>query len=320
MGLMSKEVKSVAVIMLNYNQWKMTRDCAISVLESDYSSFKLFVFDNGSHDIEEYNNLKELSADNCEVHRIEKNCGYVGGMNYGLEFVTERGYDLVLVMNNDATIDNKAMSEFVSTSEKYNYKAIVTGKVYHFDRPNEIQHIGYRFSNRKLLKMERIVSDKVDDGSWDKEMEMDMIDDIFWLMPVKLYREIGGYSTYFWFNAEQADLALRAVKNGYKLIYTPKAKLYHKGSISIGGRDNNPKLVYYNTQASLILRYLHLPLFRFVGIYLSTIYRLFRSLVKMIVKKGANRKLLKADFLAFMYFNKWLFTRSPNNGITPFDK
>ena len=45
-----------------------------------------------------------------------------------------------------------------------------------------------------------------------KLLNMDHLDDIFWLVPVKLYLEIGGYSTYFWFNYEQADFALSAKK------------------------------------------------------------------------------------------------------------
>lgn len=317
---MSQIKKGVAVLMLNYNQWAMSVECANSVMQSDYPNFKLFLIDNGSHSIEDFKQLQQLASDQCEVIRIEKNRGYVGGMNFGLEIAVKQDFDLILIMNNDAIIARDSITQLVNCSEKYNHQCITTGKVYHYDRPNVLQFIGYRMVSRKYLKMERILHDETDNGQWDSEMEMDMIDDIFWLLPATLYKEIGGYSPYFWFNAEQADLALRAKKVGYKLVYTPVAKLWHKGSVSIGGRDNNPKLTYYNTQASLILRYLHLPLFRFVLIYFTTIYRLIRSLVKIIVKKGANRKLLQADFLAFMYFNKWIITRSPNNGRTPFDK
>ena len=46
-----------------------------------------------------------------------------------------------------------------------------------------------------------------------------------------------------------------AHEKGYKLLYTPDAKLWHKGSASIGGRNFNPVLAYWNMQSSLILKY-----------------------------------------------------------------
>lgn len=322
-GMKEKTLPSVAVIMLNFNQWQMSKDCAESVLKSEYDNFRLLLIDNGSFDVQEYQNLRQLVSKKCEVFRIQENCGYVGGVNFGLKKALDMDFDIALIMNNDAVIDKNALPELVKTLVKRNYNAIVTGKVYHFDKPNEIQHIGYNFTNPKSLKMKRIVSDKVDDGSWDDELEMDMIDDIFWLFPLKLYKSIGGYSNYFWFNAEQADFALRALKAGYKLIYTPKAKLYHKGSISIGGRIKNPKLVYYNVQAALILRYLHLPLLRFFLYYNVILYRIVKNYLKYIIKASLGKEvypeMLQAELYAFIYFNKWLFLRQTNNGSTPFD-
>jgi hypothetical protein len=85
-----------------------------------------------------------------------------------------------------------------------------------------------------------------------------MIDDVFWLMPKALYKEIGGYNPLFYFNGESADFAMRARYAGYKLIYTPDAKLWHKGSASTGGRKENPFVNYWQMRSTLTFRYLHL--------------------------------------------------------------
>lgn len=320
----SKPGSSVAILLLNYNQWAMTMECVESILKSDYDNFKIFLIDNGSFSDYDYYKLKSLESRICSVSRIEKNRGYVGGMNYGLELSSKEGFDFYLIMNNDSVITPDAISHLVDCALRHNKKCIVTGKVFHYGQPMLIQHIGYKFTNKKYLKMKRMAIDEPDNGQWDKEMEMDMIDDIFWLLPQKVYKEVGGYSPYFWFNAEQADLALRAVKAGNKLIYTPKAKLWHKGSLSIGGRLDNPKLIYYNTQATLIFKYLHMPWYRFVFIFFTGIIRIIKNYFKAIIKYilyNRNEFIgVKADYLAICYFTKWIWNKQPNRGTTPFDQ
>lgn len=314
---------SVAVLILNYNQWEMTIECVESVLQSDYAAYKIFLMDNGSHNQIDFEKMKSVESDKCELFRIDPNRGYVGGMNFGLEQASAEGFDFFLVMNNDAIIAPDAISNLVEVAKRYSNKCIVTGKVYHYDRPNVLQFIGSRIMNQKTLKMQRLLNDEIDNGQWDKEIEMDMIDDIFWLLPKTVYEQVGGYSPYFWFNAEQADLALRAVKAGNKLIYTPDAKLWHKGSVTIGGRVNNPKLTYYTVQSTLIFKFIHLTGGRFILFYLKTYKNAFVSSAKYLVKKllgrHASKNMIIAQFKALAYFNSWIFTKKENNGKTPFD-
>ena len=48
-------------------------------------------------------------------------------------------------------------------------------------------------------------------------------------------------------NYEQADLALRVKDKGYKLIYTPNAKIWHKGSLYTGV-PGNLKMIFWDTK------------------------------------------------------------------------
>ena len=313
---------SVAVILLNYNQWEMTSECIESVLKSEYPEFRVLLIDNGSHSPDDYEKLKKYRSERCDLIRLEKNRGYVGGMNHGMKLAAEGGFDFYLVMNNDAVIAPDAMSRMVECSGKYEHRCIVTGKVYNYDRPDVIQHIGYEFTDRKNLRMKRLAEDVEDKGQWDTEREMDMIDDIFWLFPDALYRIVGGYSSSFWFSAEQADLALRAVKAGYKLVYTPSAKLWHKGSLSIGGRDNNPVHAYYDLQGALVFRFLHLGKFRFAIFYAGVVFNIIKGYLKHGMKRligiRHDRKMADAALMALLWFNRWLFTREENTGRNPF--
>ena len=140
----------VLIITLNYNQNDYTIKCVESILQSDYENHSILLIDNGSTN-ENYTELKNKLPVNEKVylHRIKQNRGYVGGINYGLEEGAKLKPDYFLIMNNDTIIDKVAISELVRTCMDYNNQAIVTGKVYHYDEPQKIQHVGYSLKSKK---------------------------------------------------------------------------------------------------------------------------------------------------------------------------
>ena len=315
---------SVLIITLNYNQNDYTLRCIQSILESNYSDFKILLIDNGS----EPENLAQLEAslpaDNrLKFKKISVNKGYVGGINFGLEEGSKYYPEYYLIMNNDVILESLAIESLTRTCAKHNNRAIVSGKVYFFDEPEKIQNIGSNYSRKNRLEFVRVGRTEKDIGQYDEEAERDMLDDVFWLFHKDLYNEIGGYSTYFWFNSEQADFALRARKKNYKLIYTPDAKLWHKGSASIGGRNFNPVLAYWNMQSSLILKYIHLNKKDFFICYLQSWVSIIRTLLKSFIQifKGVNRlNYAYAKLRGLNYVNLWIFSKRQNDGRNPFIK
>lgn len=313
----------IVIIILNYNQNEYTVNCAHSLLESEYNNFQLLLVDNGST-LENQNELfNSLPKDErLIVKMIKENRGYVGGINFGLEEGIKLNPNYFLIMNNDTIIDKLAINELLKTAIEFDQNAIVTGKVYHYDEPDRLQFVGYQYTNKRLLNRKGLGVDELDKGQYDKVEERDMLDDIFWLFPVKLYNKIGGYSNYFWFNSEQADFALRAKKENYKLVYTPKAKIWHKGSVSVGGRDKNPRLAYWTVQSRLILKYLHLSKIDFIGFYFKTVSSVIRTFLKSLyfklTKKEDLFKYALAKYKGLVYFNWWLIKKNENTGYNPF--
>lgn len=312
-----------AIIILNYNQNDYTLKCVESILALEHARFKLIIVENASSSENAQKLVRGLPVDDrITVHLLEKNIGYVGGVNFGLKEGARFNPNYFLVMNNDTIIDRNALAEMINCCRDNNDKIIVTGKVYHYDEPKIIQDIGYTYWNKKQLEFNRIGVNEMDEGQFDGVYERDMIDDIFWLFPKKLYDEIGGYSDFFWFNAEQVDFALRALKNGFGLKYCSSAKLWHKGSVSIGGRDTNPRLAYYHVQSSLILKYIHLSRVNFLASFFTSIMSTTRTSIKsfILLLKGDSSYLKygRAKRAGTIYFLKWLVLKNKNNGINPF--
>ena len=78
----------ISIITINYNLSSETIPCINSLLASEYQDFKILLIDNGSEQ-KDFQILLDTYSHNpiVQVLRIEKNCGYVGGVNYGLLFV-----------------------------------------------------------------------------------------------------------------------------------------------------------------------------------------------------------------------------------------
>ncbi len=313
----------VVVLLLNYNQNDYTIKCLESLLKSNYEDYKIILVDNGSTK----ENVAELE-ENIPIDKklifkkLDPNIGFAMGYNYALEEGRKLNPRYFLLMNNDTIIDKSAIVELVKTCQQYNDKARVIGKVYHYDDPKRLQIVGNQYVDKKMLMYKTMGSDEVDNGQFDKVEERDMVDDVYTLHPAELYDRIGGYSPYFWINGVEKDLSLRAIKEGYKLVYTPEAKLWHKGSVSFGGRKMNPKIAYYSIQSKLILRYLHLSKSSFLIFYLnvfkSVLGTLFKSIYYKMFKGKDITKYARAKLGGFIYFNKWLFKRNMNNGHNPY--
>lgn len=315
---------SVVVLLLNYNQNDYTLKCVKSLLKSDYHDFKIFLLDNGSTKENVTELIQKLpKSDKLVFHPLDENIGYAKGTNFAMEFAKRFDPKYYLIMNNDTIIDEKAISELVKTCKKYNDRARVTGKVYHYDDPNRIQFIAFEKVVGANYVYQRMGNDEVDEGQYDNLEELEMMDDIFVLQPVSLYDTIGGYSPYLWVNGVNIDISLRAMKTGYKLAFNPEAKLWHKGSISIGGRNMNPKLAYFNIQSKLTLRYLHLDKIRFIKYYLNVVFTdvlrtSFKAVYLKLFKGEDIFKYAGAKLQAVFDFNKWVFKKNHNMGYNPY--
>lgn len=315
--------KKVVAVTLNYNQNDYSVKCVESLLESNYPNLEVLLVDNGSTPENSKSLVSALPKDDrLHVHLIEENIGYAQGTNNGLAEGLKLNPDFFLILNNDTIIDKNAVKELVSTGLEFGEKALITGKVYDYVEPNRLQLVGYKYREKRYNTFIKLGLNEIDEGQFEEVEERDMIDDIFVLQPVELFKKEKGYSNYFWLNGVNVDLAFRAKNLGYKLIYTPNAKLWHKGSASIGGRDKNPKLAYWHIQASLILRYLYLDRFNFCIFYLKTwdsaMRTYFRSLYNRMTGKRDLKDYSRAKFAGLRYFNKWVWNKTPNDGYNPF--
>lgn len=312
----------VFVIVVNYNQEQYTVDCIKSLLDSDYENLQICLIDNGSSS-QVRNELKRLlpKSDKLTLYFLSQNLGYVGGVNYGLKQGEKVLPDYYLIMNNDTLIDRCSISQLVVCAKKHQDLAIVSGKVFNYGEKDSLQYIGQAKDPENGLNQVSIVKNRreQDIGQYDQEMEMGMLDDIFWLFPSSLYNSNGGYSEYFFLYGEQNDYAFRALKAGYKLIYTPKALLWHKGGVSTcDGDKKSPRIEYWTTMATLKLAVLHLSETEAKKFCNHWPKRKLLKTLLLILKGQLTWQHFKSVYTANKNFKHWKTVRYNDNGYNPF--
>ena len=239
----------VIVLILSYNGKALLEDALSSYLANDYPNFEVLVIDNGSSDgTQDY---VEQNFPKASVLRLENNRGYSGGFNEGLEYAfgTLKA-DHVLITNNDVKADSRMVSALTRVAMEEEKVGYVTGKAYYFDQPDTLQSVG-KYEDPIKWNGSHIGGQEKDQGQYDHLAERFFIDDIFMLVTHELYKEVGGYDTNFFIQSEEYDWQARGKAAGFRIYYTPDAKLWHKESMTIGKKSaykayydaRNPMLV-----------------------------------------------------------------------------
>lgn len=225
-------IPKVFVLILSYNGLRWLQGCLPTVLQMDYLNYEVVVIDNGSSDgTEEF-----LRRNFPQVHLVllQPNRGYAGGFDAGLDYAAHLSADYFLVMNNDTEIDCHALTALVDAAESLDRAGFVTGKVYFHDRREVFQSVGKR-DDPIQGSGDYLGYGEKDEGQYDAIAERAFVDDVYTLVNRHLYDEIGGYDPQFYLQCEEFDWQLRAKKAGWKIYYTPHAKLWHHGSVTTGG-------------------------------------------------------------------------------------
>jgi len=216
-------VRSVSVVIPNWNGGGYIGRCLDCVLGQTYRPMEVIVVDNGSTD-----GSDEVALGyGVELIRSEYNRGFAWAMNRGIE--RSRG-EYVLSLNNDVFPEEDFVELLVGALDAHPEAGSAVGRTL---RPGtgELMHTGVllrrRIGVRNVEEPER--GGFVFGGGGAAVMyRREMLED------VKLDGEFFDESFFsFW---EDLDLSWRAQLYGWRCVYVPEAVAYHVGSASLGGR------------------------------------------------------------------------------------
>jgi hypothetical protein len=157
-------------------------------------------------------------------------------MNVGLVRALEQGYDAVLLMNNDTTVDPGMLRELVEAIAPEPRIAAAGPKIYYFDQPQVIWFAGGELSLWRGWSHHRGLR-QVDRGQHDVGRDVDYLTGCAYLVRAAALRDVGLFDTDYAMYAEDADWSFRARERGWRLVYAPRARMWHHVSASAGARS-----------------------------------------------------------------------------------
>lgn len=217
---------NVSVVILNWNRKEMLLDCLRSIKDLDYPLYEIIVVDNASTD-GSVQAVRETYPDVVLIEN-EKNYGAIGGKNIGLRRALQSDVEYIYMQDNDIVAAKDALTKLVEVAEADPNVGMVGAMMYDYSKPNTILSAGGTIDWTQNVSRGRGDNQK-DVGQFNKIEPVDYLWGGALLIRKSVLEKVGlfdeGYIGY-WF--EDTDLSVRVAKAGFKVLFNPFAKVWHK--------------------------------------------------------------------------------------------
>lgn len=198
----------LAISILNRNWLDDTKKCIDSILDSDFTDYKIYLLDNWSKN-NEYNSLEKKYWKNKDItiNKSDNNLWFTWWNNYNINLILKKDFDYILLLNNDCILENDFLSKFTKWIEKHNQKWIYWPII---KSPNwEIQAIG------SYINLRTWSSSRLKEIKWEYQ-EVDYVTWSCMAIPTELIKKIWWLDDKYFAYREESDFCLRAKKIWYK--------------------------------------------------------------------------------------------------------
>jgi len=216
MGKKNSVRSKVSIIILNYNGKDIISKCISSCFKSNFpkTNLEVVVIDNNSSD-GSYEFIKK-NFPKVRIIKMQKN---LGTASYNIAIRKTNG-DFLFLLNNDDVLDPNCINHLISTLKTSSEAGLCKPKGLNLDYKTKVIASGSWVSRsfycgliRKIVKPERIIEIPY---AGNVLIKREILDELGYLFD----------SDYFLYG-EDLDLGLRVRLIGKKILYDPKAVMYH---------------------------------------------------------------------------------------------
>jgi GT2 family glycosyltransferase len=217
----------VSIVVVTWNSEKDISVCLQSCLDQNYENIdEVIVVDNNSSD----KTIEIVKNNFSKIHIIQsaKNTYFTGGNNLGIKRAIERNCDYVCLINADAKADKSWIKSMIDAALSNKKVGIVGPKL-----------IFWENENTGLLNSTGLIYDgfmhaydrgflEEDKGQYNQLQPVAAVTGCGPLLSVQMLNEVGLFWEKLRMYLEDVELAIRAKKNNWEIIYQPEAIIYHK--------------------------------------------------------------------------------------------
>lgn len=233
----------IGVVICNYNKKDFVLQCVQSVLESKEKNFDIYVVDNASSD-GSAEALKKAYGNRITVIENKENLGGSGGFNTGLRIVRDKGYSYFMCLDDDAAVDENALSVLYHYMEEHTDTGMAGCRVYHTQMLDYIQQSGLLidFDN---CTAKTIGADMPEDGSLPDVIECDTVATCAVMVRADTVKQKGvgimpEDNFIYW---DDMEWGYRIKLAGYRVVTLAEAKALHQ--MGANTKKENTFINYY---------------------------------------------------------------------------
>jgi GT2 family glycosyltransferase len=273
----------VGVVIVNHNLKDSLRETLESFRKVNYPGLQIVVSDNGSRD----GSREMLRQEFPEVHLLahDPEVGFAKATTLGLAHLADKT-KYIFATTNDVIVDPEIINVLVDYAEGHPEAGVMGCKIFYFGKDNLLWSAGGRI--HPLHGHSRHFGwNRKDHPRYDKIRECDLITGCGFLLRSDVMKKINFFNSDLVFYSEEADVCYRVREQGYKIMYIPAARMWHKTSTTLA--KNRPMQLHYSTRNSLYLiqrhKIGHYPLSLLVNLFVVCP---FKMLVFALVFRWEN--------------------------------
>jgi GT2 family glycosyltransferase len=241
----------VGVVIVNYNLKDSLRETLQSFREVNYPGLQIVVSDNGSTD----GSIEMVHREFPEVHLLtrEKGVGYAKGASLGMEYLADRT-KYIFSTTNDVLVDQEMINALVDYAEANPEAGVIGCKIYYHNKGDLLWSAGGRM-HPLFAHSYHFGWNRNDAPRYNRVRNCDFVTGCGFLLRTDVAKRINFFNTDLVFYSEDADFCYRVREQGYRIVYLPHAKMWHKTSTTLA--KNRPTQLYYSTRNNLYLTQRH---------------------------------------------------------------
>jgi GT2 family glycosyltransferase len=219
----------LAIIILNWNATADTINCVRHIASWERLQPTIWVVDNGSTD-----DSPEVISHECPQVRLIRNpanLGFAGGNNRGIAEALAMGDAPILLLNNDAFIEEDDVIRLLDTLQANQPVGFVGPVLFDSERQDRLLSAGGRNPARHHQSH---ILELPSDGP---VRFVECVPGTVVLVRAEVLRKVGLLDEAYFFASEVADLCMRASRHGYLSAVDTRARAFHNLSRSSNLRD-----------------------------------------------------------------------------------
>ena len=200
----------VLVIIVSYNFEPWIDRCLGSLAASSYP-VDVLVIDNASKDC----TVQRIQTDYPHIRLIPSptNLGFGRANNIGMQTALKEGYEAVFLMNQDAWIAQDAIGILIEECIKHPEYGILSP--IHLTASGQTLDPGF-ISYTHIREVSQLPHQEA-------IVPLAFVNAAFWMIPTKVLKQVGGFSSLFYHYGEDKDFINRLTYHGFKVGYVPDA-------------------------------------------------------------------------------------------------